>query len=150
MQEQSEKDNKEKVKRGPKSNLVKSQEANAAKTELESRCRKSGEEACDTLVMLGYTFLGPEWNYLHPIKVDPNDPDSPVVDEKTHMRTAWGDMFVTYQWDVVPPWLSVLIVTLGYGAARLQMESVKARFKKGFFASLKERIFHKPVIEVVK
>ncbi len=125
--------------RGPKSNLVKAAETEADKKRFEEKCRKAGESACDVLVMTGYTFLGPEFAYIPPFKINPDDPDSPLVDEKQRMRGAYGDMFVAYGWDVIPPWIPVLTVTGSYVAARLNMETVKQRMKGGLFSSLKER-----------
>lgn len=125
--------------RGPKSNLVKAAEAKAEKERFEAKCRKCGEAVCDSLVMAGYTVFGPEWAYLPPIEIPDGQGGKIISDEKKRMREAYGDMFVEYGWDVIPPWIPVLACTGSYVATRFQMESVKERFKKGFFHNLKER-----------
>jgi len=129
-----------KGQRGPKSNLVKAAESEAAMKLFREKCRKAGKMCCNSLVMTGYTFFGPEFAYIPPFKIDPNDSSSPVVDEKQRMEEAYADMFEAYGWDIIPPWIPVVTVTLSYGATRLGMETVKERFKKGFLSSIKDRI----------
>lgn len=126
--------------RGPKSNLVKRAEEEAASSKFREKCRKAGRAACDSLVIGGYTFFGPEFAYIPPFKINPDDPNSPVVDEKARMQLAYEDMFEAYGWDIIPPWIPVLTVTGAYVASRVNMPSVRERMKGGFFSGLKERL----------
>ena len=105
------------------------------------RCRRSGYQACDGLILAGITFVGPHCNYLPPEK-DPKTLQV-VYDEKYEMREAFADMFEEYGWDTVPSWMKVMMVTGSYVVSRARMPQTQAfiekKIKQGFWKNIVDK-----------
>lgn len=113
------------------------QVGNVALTDKEEdfrlQCRKAGEMAWDTLVISGFTFMGPEWNHLPVMK---DEKGAVTYDERTVGRQAYADMFEAYGWGYVPPWIGALTVTGNYVAMRVSMPATKEKV-----TSIKAKLF---------
>ena len=101
---------------------------------FKAQCRKAGEMCWDSLVLAGYTFMGPEWYHL-PLEYAP-DGKTVTYDERSVGREAYGDMFVAYGWNYLPAWLGAVTVTGMYVSKRIQMPETKKKV-----TTLKARLF---------
>ncbi|MFA4974398.1 MAG: hypothetical protein WC683_17465 [bacterium] len=102
--------------------------ARETKAAFEARCRKSGEETIDSIVLGCTTLMGPEWWYDPPTVVKVGDQEF-VNDEQARLRQVWGDTFVHYGWASTPSWLGLAVSTGGYIAVRVNRPKTKERIQ---------------------
>lgn len=93
---------------------------------FEARCRKSGEETIDSIVLGCTTVMGPEWWYDPPQIVKVGEAEF-VNDEQARLRKIWGDTFVHYGWASTPSWLGLAVSTGGYIVVRLKRPETQKR-----------------------
>jgi hypothetical protein len=126
------------AKRGPKPKGAVSSNGTVSTTdkgeEFKNQCRRAGEMCWDSLVLAGFTFMGPEWNHLPPQYAE--DKKTLLYDERTVGRQAYADMFEAYGWNYLPPWLGAVTVTGTYVAYRIRMPETQKKV-----TSLKARLF---------
>lgn len=94
--------------------------AEAARLE---RCRNSGRQAADVLVLMLQSFMGPEWAYQSDVEVQ----GGTVVSERDQLREAYAETFAFYGWETKPDWTLMGGATLAFAMKRMSMPETQKR-----------------------